>query len=115
VACPRAEPLWPPTEFDRTPLAPARAHTVDIKTRPNQTELTPTYNSTGGQSKVMLQLINLGLNYRRRRQGSDNACEKRCHIYIIIAANVGSISLILLLQFIYEAPLFSVDGSLYVF
>ena len=33
----------------------------------------------------------------------------------IIAANVGPFSLELLLQFRQEAPLFSIDGSLYVF
>ena len=33
----------------------------------------------------------------------------------IIAANVGPFSLKLLLQFRQEAPLFSIDGSLYVF
>lgn len=30
------------------------------------------------KSMVTLQLINLGLKYRRRRQGSDDECEKRC-------------------------------------
>src|SRR4051812_20050811 len=33
----------------------------------------------------------------------------------IIATNVGPFSLILLLQFIQKSPLFTIDGSLYVF